>query len=211
MNAAASTNAPTGTDPGAGKSTEVEVLPEELIFEDTDSWVEDTPVTRAAIVRTVAFLADGRTSPFLLCETVASLVNRQKVQSAIVDLSTEAGVITARQLMESGIEYSLFDTLPPKSDEASRPLLEEIRSRSQGTTAFDPGNIAAIDANIVLMPAPAEDAGPGIDVSEGTITAVVMEQLQAAKLSCLMLLPPEAGLRRQDDGNYVRLTLKLAE
>jgi hypothetical protein len=189
----------------------VEVLPDELIFEDSESWVEDTAVSRSALVRTVAFLADGRTSPFLLRETVASLVARQKVQSAIVDISTKAGVVTARQLMESGIDYSIFDTVPPQWDEASRPLVEEIRSRSQGTITFDAGNIAAIDANIVLMPGPAEDTGPGIDVSDGTITGLVMKQLQAAKQNCLMVLPPEAGLRRQDDNSYVRLTLKLAE
>ncbi|GAB5079733.1 hypothetical protein [Arthrobacter sp. AD-310] len=211
MNEAASTKAPAGTDLGEGNSAEGEALPEELIFEDTDSWVEDTPVTQNTIVRTVAFLADGRTSSFLLRETVASLVARQKIESAIVDISTEAGIVTAHQLLESGIDYTIFDTVPPKVDEENRPLVEVIRSRSQGTTSFDPGNIAAIDANVVLMPAPAEDSGPGIDVSDGTITAVVLEQLQAAGLSCLMLLPPEAGLRRQDDGSYVRLTLQLAE
>lgn len=189
----------------------VDVLPDELIFEDSESWVEDTAMPGPALVRTVAFLADGRTSPFLLRETIAALVARQKVQSAVVDISTKAGVATARQLMDSGIEYTVFDTVRPQWDQTSLPLVKEIRSRAKGTLAFDPRNIAAIDANIVLMPAPAEDTGPGIDASEGTITELVMTQLQEAQQSCLMVLPPEAGLRRQEDGSYVRLTLKLAE
>lgn len=189
----------------------IHVLPDELIFEDSDSWVEDAAIPGPVVVRTVAFLADGRTSPFLLRETVAALVERQQVQSAVVDISTGAGLTTAQQLLDSGIEYSIFDTLPAQWDEANGPLVESIRSKAQGTVALNPENIAGIDANIVLMPAPAEDTGPGIDASEGTITELVMTQLQAAQQSCLMVLPPEAGLRRQEDGNYVRLTLKLAE
>lgn len=194
----------------AGGIPEVETLPEELIFEDAESTSEDT-AAEPTLVRTAAFLADGRTSTFLLAETVAALVSRQGIQSAIVDISTEAGVVTAHQLLEAGIDYSVFDTVPPKWDLTTRPLVERVISGSRGTVPFDPGNIATIDANIVLTPAPASDAGPGIDATDGTITAVVMEQLKAAEMNCLLVLPPESGLRRQSDGNYVRLTLRVSE
>lgn len=162
-------------------------------------------------VRTAAFLADGRTSAFLLAETVAALVSRQEIQSAIVDISTEAGLATAQQLLDSGVEYRIFDTVPPKWDDSTRPPLERIRAGSRGTVPLDPGDIAAVDANIVLAPAPASDAGPGIDATDGTVTALVMEQLKAAERPCLLVLPPESGLRRQTDGQYVRLTLKIEE
>jgi hypothetical protein len=193
-----------------GDSTKMDTLPEELIFEDPEATPDD-PDTEPALVRTVAFLADGRTSTFLLAETVAALVSRQEIQAAIVDISTEAGVVTAQQLLDSGIDYSIFDTVPPKWDSTTRPLLERVRTGSRGTVPFDPSDITSIEANIVLTPAPASDAGPGIDVTDGTITAVVLEQLKAADMPCLMVLPPESGLRKQEDGNYVRLTLKLEE
>ncbi|MGY4541151.1 hypothetical protein ACVWY0_001060 [Arthrobacter sp. UYNi723] len=195
----------------AGETTEVEILPDELIFEDAQTASSEDTDAEPTLVRTAAFLADGRTSPFLLAETVAALVSRQEIQSAIVDISTEAGVVTAHQLLEAGIEYSIFDTVPPKWDLTTRPLVEQVLSETRGTVPFDPGNIAAIDANIVLMPAPATDAGPGIDATDGTITAVVMDQLKAAELNCLLVLPPESGLRRQNDGSYVRLTLRVSE
>lgn len=182
---------------------------------DAEALAEGASAERAATsptsVRTAAFLADGRTSAFLLAETVAALVSRQEIQSAIVDISTKAGLATAQRLLDSGVEYRIFDTVPPKWDDATCPLLEQIRTGSQGTMPLDPGDIAAIDANIVLAPAPASDAGPGIDATDGTITAVVMEQLKEARRPCLLVLPPESGLRRQEDGSYVRLTLKIEE
>lgn len=190
-------------------STEAETLPEELIIEDRESSPEDA---EPFLVRTAAFLADERTSTFLLPETVASLVSRQKIQSAIVDLSTEAGVAIARQLAESGVAYSVFDTVALKDVPGSpRDTVWLLLARSQGTVPFNPEDIAGIDANIVLMPASPDDTGPYVDVSHGTIANTVIEQLQQAKLNCLMVLPPESGLRRQEDGSYVRLTLKLAE
>lgn len=195
----------------SNETPEVETLPEELIFEDNESSLEEDAITEPVLVRTAAFLADGRTSTFLLAETVAALVLRQEIQSAIVDISTEAGLETAHQLLESGIEYSIFDTVPPKWDLTTRPLVDKVLTKSQGTVPFDPGSITTIDANIVLTPAPASDAGPGIDATDGTITAVVLEQLKEAELDCLLVLPPESGLRRQEDGTYVRLTLRLAE
>lgn len=195
----------------SSETPEVETLPEELIFEDNEFSLKADSITETVLVRTAAFLADGRTSTFLLAETVAALVLRQEIQSAIVDISTEAGLATAHQLLESGIEYSIFDTVPPKWDLTTRPLVDKVLTKSQGTVPFDPGSITNIDANIVLTPAPASDAGPGIDATEGTITAVVLEQLKAAELDCLLVLPPESGLRRQEDGTYVRLTLRLAE
>ena len=100
------------------------------------------------------------------------------------------------------------------------PVMKLARGLARKTTALATssgvpmrpvGLRASIDANIVLIPAPADDAGPGVDATEGTITGLVIEQLQEAKLNCLMVLPPESGLRRQGDGSYVRLTLKLAE
>lgn len=181
------------------ESTAVEILPEAASGDV------------ATLVRTAAFLADGRASTFLLAETVDALVSRQEIQAAIVDISTEAGLATARQLLASGIDYSLFDTVPPKWDGDTRQQLELVRAKASTTVTLDPDNIAAIDANIVLVPAPAGDAGPGIDATDGTITAVVLEQLKATNTPCLMLLPPESGLRKQEDGSYVRVTLKLEE
>lgn len=194
-----------------GDSTEPETLPEELIFEDPDLSPEDA-ARGHALVRTVAFLADEHTSGFLLAPTVASLIASQEIQSVIVDLSTETGISIAHQLVSNpGIEYRIFDTVPLKSTDALTFDLGPVLAHSAGTVPFNPEDITTIDANIVLMPAAAVDAGPGVDVSDGTLAGAVINQLQQAKRDCLLVLPPESGLRRQNDGSYVRLTLKLEE
>jgi hypothetical protein len=194
-----------------GDPTELETLPEELIFEDPEATPED-PDTEPTLVRTVAFLADEHTSGFLLAPTIQSLIAIQKIQSVIVDLSTETGISIAYLLVsDPEIEYRIFDTVPLKSTHENKFDLGPVLAHSAGTVPFDAGDITAIDANIVLVPAAAIDAGPGVDVSDGTLAGAVLSQLQQAKQDCLLVLPPESGLRRQEDGSYVRLTLKLAE
>ncbi|WP_226773275.1 hypothetical protein [Arthrobacter sp. ES1] len=175
-------------------STEVEILPEETA------------------VRTAAFLAEAHTSTFLLGQTVQSLIASQKIQSAIVDLSTETGISIANLLVSNPeIEYRIFDTVPLESTDALKFDLGPVLAHSAGTVPFNAEDLSSIDANIVLMPAAAIDAGPGVDVSDGTIAGAVISQLQQTNTNCLLVLPPESGLRRQEDGSYVRLTLKLEE
>jgi hypothetical protein len=192
-----------------GDSPELESLPEELIFEDPEATPED-PDTEPTQVRTVAFLADEHTSGFLLAPTIQSLIANQKIQSVIVDLSTETGISIAHLLVSNPeIEYRIFDTVPLESTHELKFDLGPVLAHSAGTVPFNAENITAIDANIVLVPAAAIDAGPGVDVSDGTIAGAVISQLQQARQDCLLI--PESGLRRQEDGSYVRLTLKLAE
>lgn len=201
----------TASESTIAATDDVETLPEELIFEDNESSPEKETMTEPALVRTAAFLADKNTSTFLIPETVASLVSRQQIQSGIVDLSTEAGIAIARHLVYSGIAYSVFESVGVEDLPKCLSEMSQLLKLSQGYLPFNPEDITSIDANIVLIPAAADDAGPGIDVSEGTITGTVIEQMQSAKLDCLLVLPPESGLRRQEDGSYVRLTLRLAE
>ncbi|MEO3931361.1 hypothetical protein WMO79_00915 [Micrococcaceae bacterium Sec7.4] len=197
--------------PTTGDPAEPETHPEELIFEDPDLSPEDA-TQEQTLVRTVAFLADEHTSGFLLAPTIQSLIISQKIQSVIVDLSTETGVSIAHQLVSKPeIEYRIFDTVPLKSTHENKFDLGPVLAHSAGTAPFNPEDLTGIDANIVLIPAAAIDAGPGVDVSDGTIAGAVINQLQQAKRDCLLVLPPESGLRRQEDGSYVRLTLKLEE
>lgn len=179
-----------------------ETVPEPAVPADGD----DAPV-----IRTVAFLADGRASDFLLAESISTIVEHHQIQEAIVDLSMPAGVATAAQLLDTGIPYGILDTVPPQWDEGSRPALQRLLDGASGRIPFDPENIAAIAAHMALIPAAATDAGPGIDATEGTVTALVLDQLQAAGRDCLVILPPEHGLRRRTDGTYVRLALRLGE
>lgn len=198
-------------NPTTGGSAELETLPEELIFEDPEASPED-PDTEPALVRTVAFLADVHTSGFLLAPTIQSLIASQKIQSVIVDLSTETGISIAHQLVSNPeIEYRIFDTVPLKSTRDLTFDLGPVLAHSAGTVPFNADDITGINANIILIPAAAIDAGPGVDVSDGTIAGAVISQLQQARQDCLLVLPPESGLRRQEDGGYVRLTLKLEE
>lgn len=177
-----------------GDSTEAEILPEETA------------------VRTAAFLADAHTSTFLLGPTIQALVTSQKIQSAVIDLSTETGISIANLLVSNPeVEYRIFDTVPLESTDALTFDLGPVLAHSAGTVPFNAEDLNSIDANIVLLPAAAIDAGPGIDVSDGTIAGAVISRLQQTNTNCMIVLPPESGLRKQEDGNYVRLTLKLEE
>jgi hypothetical protein len=173
----------------------------------------DTTATKdePVLVRTAAFLADERTSDFLLPETISSLITRQGIEHGLVDLSTRAGVVVAQQFDTSGIAYSIFNTDPLTPSADFEFDLKALYVHAKAILPFNPENVTDIDANIVLITAPADDGGPGIDATDGAITNLVIEQVQQTKLNCLMVLPPESGLRRQNDGSYVRLTLKLAE
>lgn len=191
---------------------QAEPLSAELVDDGPETTSNKTGSTAEPVVlRTAAFLSDGRTDTFLLAETVDALISQQSIQEAVVDISTEAGVTIARRLLELEIDYSIFDTVPPKWDGENRVLLEQLRARAKSLVPLDLDNLADIDANVVLAPAPATDAGPGIDATDGTITALVLDQMQAADQSCLLILPPESGLRRRESGDYVRLTIRLSE
>lgn len=182
-----------------------------------DSTELDNPTHVAACdttttVRTVAFLADKHASGFLLGQTIQALVAKQQIQSAIVDLSTRTGVSIAHLLVSNpDIEYRIFDTEPLESTHEHKFDLGPVFEHSAGTVPFNAGDLSAIDANIVLVPAAAIDAGPGIDVSDGTLAGTVISQLQQANRDCLLILPPESGLRKLEDDSYVRVTLKLQE
>jgi hypothetical protein len=194
------------------ETSEIQVLPEELIFEDSAAGFEVTDEAPGSPVRrTVAFLADAKASTFQLPQTIEALVKRQQVEDAIVDLSTAAGVTVARQLIASEIDFSVFDTQIIQPTDELDFHTDRLLAYSQGTVPFDIDNLTSIDANIVVITSSPDDAGPYVDVSVGTVAGAVVEQTKAAQLSCLMVLPPESGLRRQDDGGYVRLTLRLAE
>ncbi|MFJ2662536.1 hypothetical protein [Arthrobacter koreensis] len=190
-----------------------EPLSAELVEDGPETTSNTTgPTAEPAQIRTAAFLSDGRTSAWLIEETLDALISQQSIQEAVVDISTDAGVAIARHLLELEIDYSIFDTAPPKWEDAEgRRLLKQLRAHAKALVPLDPDNLADIDANVVLVPAPAADAGPGIDAAEGTITALVIDQMQAADQSCLLILPPESGLRRRENGDYVRLTIRLSE
>lgn len=192
--------------------TNAEPLSAEIVDDDPDTASNHAePTAEPVEVRTAAFLSDGRTSAFLLAETVDALISKQNIQEAVVDISTEAGVTIARRLLELEIDYSIFDTVPLKWDGENRLLLEQLRDHAKSLVPLDLDNLADIDANVVLAPAPATDAGPGIDATDGTITALVIDQMRAAGQSCLLILPPESGLRCRPSGDYVRVSIRLSE
>lgn len=177
----------------------------------------DTPTDVAAgettaTVRTVAFLADKHASGFLLSQTIDALIAKQQIQSVILDLSTSTGVSIANLVLSNpDIEYRIFDTEPLESTHEHKFDLGPVLEHSAGSVPFNAEDINTIDANIVLVPAAAIDAGPGIDVSDGTLAGTVISQLQQARRDCLLVLPPESGLRKLEDDSYVRVTLKLQE
>jgi hypothetical protein len=161
--------------------------------------------------RTAVFLADGRVSPFLITDTIDALIEEQKLEKAILDLSTKAGITLARHLNWINFSYSVFDTEPLVSSPEFKFDIDELLEGAEETLAFEPDSIVNIDAGIVLIPMAALDGGAGIDASEGTITSILVPQLQEAQKGVLMILPPELGLRRQADETYVRAMLQLRD
>ncbi|KIA72674.1 hypothetical protein ANMWB30_24420 [Arthrobacter sp. MWB30] len=176
----------------------------------TETLPEDSAEPTPKVVRTAAFIVDGRATSFLLAETVISLINLQHIQHALVDLSTAPGVAIARSLADASIDFSILDHLH-RPDEPDNDETVELRNRAQGTVPFDLGNIGSLNANYVLVPAGAANNGQGIDATPGTIIGLALAQFQQEQQRCLLLLPPEEGLVRLPDNTYVRRTLVLVD
>lgn len=181
---------------------------------DTDNGSPEEHEPR--IERTVAFVADPRSTTFLLRETVSRLVGNLGLQRGLVDLSTLAGVSIALALEDEGVPYDLLDFgqnvpddphLEPVSapgEEVTMAEAPRLRRAAAGTLAVDLDRIGEIDANLMLIPAVREDGSVNAEFSAETLPGLALEQAERLGLRILVMCPPEQGVRRYQDGHWVR-------
>ncbi|MFE9245232.1 hypothetical protein [Nocardiopsis sp. NPDC006938] len=183
----------------------------------SDTISETAATEEPRVERTVAFVADPGATTFLLRETVTRLVGSLDLQRGLVDLTTLPGVAVALALEGAGVPYDLLDfgQLTPGEDPATEPArvpgedvtmadAPRLRDAADGTVTVDPDRIAALDANLMLIPTVREDGAPQAEFGIGTLPGLVLDQAEQLGLRILVMCPPEQGVRRYQDGSWVR-------
>lgn len=186
---------------------------------DTDAAAAETP---HATERTVAFFADPRAAVLLLGDTVSALIETREIQRGMVDLSTLAGLAIARAFQRAGIPFvtmefgqqvhyepGAFDRDPIQSPVIASDA-PALQAASEGIVEIPVAELGTVDANVVLVPAMVGDGEKLIDMSQGSLIGAVVTQLEAAQRDLLLIDTPERGLRRRDDGTYLRAIVHVA-
>ncbi|MFE1170377.1 hypothetical protein [Nocardiopsis sp. NPDC058789] len=187
---------------------------------DTRSGTTETGEGRTEeprVERTVAFVADPGATTFLLRATVARLVGSLGVQRGLVDLTTLPGVAVALALEGEGVPYDLLDfgQLIPGEDPDTEPVpvpgedvtmaeAPRLREAAAGTVRVESDRIGSLDANLMLIPTVREDGAPQAEFGIGTLPGLVLDQAEQLGLRILVMCPPEQGVRRYQDGSWVR-------
>ena len=160
-----------------------------------------------SISPTIAVFTDPRSSTLFLQETAQSLITQYKIERAFVDLSTLAGLAFANALLDAGIAYESLEFGKAESERdagqvaltgagsLTPPLREasHLRQMSAGTLAVDIEELALIPANLVVIPAMADETL--MDFSQGTVVGQVLNQIEKSNGELLLIAPPERGLR----------------
>lgn len=177
------------------------------------SEIKNPDETAEALAPTsVAFLADAHSSTFLLPETIATLVERKNITQGIVDLSTRAGVCIAMYLSEVGVRFSIFDTDPLEPSQSFKydPVMLHAKAESIQPLLLDQVATMNQDISLIIIPGSVDGNSHQIDASPETISGEAIDHMHQADRPCLVVLPPEAGLRCIAEERYVRLTVALA-
>jgi len=158
----------------------------------------------------LAVFSDPRASTLLLGDTIQTIITRYRVERAGIDLSTVAGLTVATEFLKAGIAYEVL-TFTSASSEVARPQTSRIPqsfqmdqprtlddaaylfSMSAGTCVVDMNNLGEVDANIVMIPAMADERL--IDFSANTVMGQLLVGVEAARREALIIVPPERGLR----------------
>lgn len=180
--------------------------------------IEGPRAEEPRVERTVAFIADPGATTFLLRETVTRLVGSLDVQRGLVDLTTLPGVAVALALEEAGVPYDLLDfgQRTPGEDPGTEPVrvpgedvtmaeAPRLRAAAAGTVEVELDRIGSIDANLLLIPTVREDGTAAqAEFGIGTLPGLVLDQAEQLGLRILVMCPPEQGVRRFQNGSWVR-------
>lgn len=185
----------------------------------TDAVVPAAEGTSKKSERTVAIFADPRASAMLMWKTMEALIDSSKIERALIDPSTEAGLAAALAFEQDGIKINLLDFGQQDHFIASgeertlfHPVIDEDKDRLRNHTAghdhhVEVAELGMINANVVLIPAMAGDV---LDFTPGTVVGAVLQQLQEARREVMVIDAPERGLQRKGDGEYIRRIIHVA-
>lgn len=160
----------------------------------------------------VVFLTDDDTSSFLLSDTIADLIRRKNISHALVDPSHVAGQIIIQALVDSNVAFSLVDVGVASEHDPAPSLPETLRDQARDTIALDIAGISTSNALVVIAPSIVEGVSPRLNLAPDNLCGVAIEQLQSSDKGCLLLMPPEMGVRMKPNspGDYLRLVLDIA-
>lgn len=153
--------------------------------------------------RTAAFFADPESATILLDETIGHLISKHRIQKALVDLSTPAGLTVATAFRDRDIPFlSLEYGQEPHAQGSPPPSgAEAIRDAAAAVHEIPISLIGEIDAEIVLIP---KARGQYIDLAVDSVPGVVHTQCHDAGRAMMLILPPENGLAHVSGQDYIR-------
>lgn len=176
--------------------------------------------------RTVAFFADPRAAKLLLTETIEKLIESLDIRQGIVDITTMAGVDIAQAFVNMGVPFATleygqephYERAEDRFPDVSPQLIkyaaanvamheEDLTNQASGVVYQDVNELAAVDANIVLIPAMVGPNEKFLDFSQGSLVGTVLAQLEEAGRDAIVIDAPERGLRPMDDGSYQRAVI----
>lgn len=172
------------------------------LIEDSHEYAE-----ALASVPTAAFFADSRASTIQLGQTVSLLLSVHGIKRGIVEVTSAAGRVVAREFHRAGLPYDVFDLDTEAND---LYLLEQ----ATGTVEIEIAAVAALDAELIVLPAMVGsgqgrvdvfiDPGATLDLTVQTLPGRIIEAAEAAHRELLLIDTPENGLVQRAGGEYHR-------
>lgn len=175
------------------------------------------------IERTVAFFADPRASTLLLTDTVSRLIEALGVERGLVDLASLPGLAVAAAFEKEKVPYDSLQygqadryiEWMSERNELHNPFIaadaERFRSLAEGVVEIPVAELGDVDANVVLIPAMANNDAKLIDFSPETLPGAVMTQLEESGRPLVIIDTPERGLRQGFEGIYQRNIIHVSE
>lgn len=118
-----------------------------------------------------------------------------------------------RMARKSPVLAKAFEEPTELADPVQQALIESaegLRSMAVAVRKIALNKIAELNANLVLLPAPASAESPEFDFAPNTLPGIALEQLEAKRLPFILIVPPERGVMPMGDGTYARMIMHVA-
>lgn len=204
-----------GFTPMTAQQNDESIVDAEIVDDDSETNAHDATTKAEQVRPTVAFFIDPRAATLLLAETVEDLVRSREVEHALVDVTSPAGQSVARGLLAAGVAYTTVEyaPYPEKLELAPDAGRDELAAGATGHVVMDIGQLGAVDANIVLVPAmiPGFDfnSEPRIDFSPTTLVGQVLTQTEKLGREVLVVDLPERGMLPKSEDTYRRRIIRV--
>ena len=152
-------------------------------------------------LRSVIFIADPDAPGFMVKQTVADLIARQRFNHAIIDPATRAGIQAGLAVLDAGIPYRLAAMLTESEENELTTLSDDeledkrrVGAGAYGEQVLDRTDIGLEDNLPVLFPRVIHGQGPQLGMSPDRIVGATLALMKNGQRECMVVCPPEMGM-----------------